>query len=260
MAKLDWARIAVVIALTLSISGLFYTYRNNLWYPDRATVTRPLAAAVIDEVSAFIPDPAFNSSVMSLLTSSGYRVDYYGPSTVTIQLFKQLPSMGYGMVIIRNHSTGSGTDGIAIVTSELYSQNKYAFEQLTGEVARVNLGVNGMDYFAITPQFVREAMQGFFPDSIVLMMGCTGLANSEMAQAFVTRGAQVYVSWNQVVQAYRTDMSTTIFLQQMTQGHSIRDSTTTATREGPPDPLYNSQLEYYPSNAGLTKITSIATT
>ena len=254
MTKRDWTRIAVLIALTLSISSLFYTYRNNLWYPSSATVKRPMTAAVIDEVSAFIPDPQFNSSILSVLTSAGYRVDYYQPGAVTIQLFKELPSMGYGIVIIRDHSTGSGTDGISIVTSELYSSNKYAFEQLSGEVARVNLGVNGLDYFSITPQFVREAMQGFFPGSIIVMMGCTGLASSEMAQAFVARGAQVYVSWNQVVQAYRTDVSTTIFLQQMTQGHSIEDSTSIATRLGPRDPIYHSQFEYYPSNAGSMTI------
>lgn len=256
MTMRDWARIAVLVALSLSTSIFLYNYRNDIWYPSPASVNRPLTAVVIDEVSASIPDPSFNNSVISVLTSAGYRVDYYAPSTVTIQLFKELPSMGYGIIIIRDHSTGSGTDPVDIITYEPYSSNKYVFEQLTGEVARANLGTNGQDYFAITPQFVREAMQGFFPGSIILMMGCTGLASSEMAQAFVTRGAQVYISWNQVVQAYRSDTSTTIFLQQITQGHSVKDSTTAANRLGAPDPYYNSQLEYYPSNAGSTTISS----
>jgi hypothetical protein len=250
MLTRDVARVVTVAVLILSISSLLYTTRSSLWYPNPGTVSRPFKAALIDEATAFIPDPAFNTQVTSELTSAGYKIDYFPPSTVTVQLFKDLPSMGYGIVIIRNHSTGSGADGISIVTSELYDPNKYVFEQLTGQIAEVSLGTAGNYYFSITPLFVRESMQGFFPGSVILMMGCTGLANSEMAQAFVTRGAQVYVSWDHVVQAYRTDVATTIFWQWMTGGHSIADSAAAASQMAPADPVYHSLLAYYPINQG----------
>ncbi len=234
----------------MSIGSLVYSSRNSLWYPASSTRTRPFTAALIDEVSAFIPDPAFVNQTTSLLTAAGYRVDYYPPRTVTIDLFKRLPSMGYGIVVLRNHSTGFQGDEISLVTSELYTQGKYSFEQLTNQVVPVELGIANATYFGVTPLFVRESMQGFFQNSIILMMGCTGLTNSEMAQAFVSRGAQVYVSWDQVVQAYRTDVSTTIFWQWMTGGHSVKDSTLAATRYGPADPVYSSRLVFYPANEG----------
>ena len=246
----DLVRIIAVLVVASSVASLCYAYRYSIWYPTSPTRSRPLTVALLDEVSAYIPDPAFTDQVMATLSSAGYKVDFYPPSSITIQLLENLPSMGYGIVIFRNHSTGFGQDSISIVTSETYSPDKYVFEQLTGQVADVNLGIASKDFFAITPLFVREAMNGFFPGSIVLMMGCTGLANSEMAQAFVSRGAQVYVSWDKVVQAYRTDTATSIFWQWMTGGHSLKDSTAAATRQAAPDPIYQSQLLFYPANEG----------
>ena len=260
-----------VIILVVSIGSLLYTSRNSLLYPVSSARARPFTAALIDEVSAFlnqttglwqplIPDPAFLNQTTSLLTLAGYKVDSYPPSSVTIDLLKRLPSMGYGIVVLRNHSTGFQGDVISIVTSELYTQDRYPFEQLTDQVVPVYLGVAKQTFFGITPLFVRDSMQGFFQDSIIVMMGCTGLTNSEMAQAFVSRGAQVYVSWDQVVQAYRTDVSTTIFWQQMISGHSVRDSTLIATRDGPADPVYKSRLVFYPENEGSMTLAVAAST
>jgi len=246
----DSTRIVAVIILVVSMVSVLYTSRNSLLYPVSSARARPFTAALIDEVSAFIPDPAFINQTTSLLTSAGYKVDYYPPSSVTIDLLKRLPSMEYGIVVLRNHSTGFQGDVISLVTSEPYTQDEYAFEQLTDQIVPVELGVANATYFGITPLFVRDSMQGFFQDSIIVMMGCTGLTNSEMSQAFVSRGAQVYVSWDQVVQAYRTDVSTTIFWQWMTSGHSVRDSTLAATRDGPADPVYKSHLVFYPANEG----------
>jgi hypothetical protein len=258
MMKRERAEIITLLVVALSVASLLYTSRDNLWYPSSPTRSRPLTAALVDEVSAFIPDPGFVNNVTITLTSAGYKVDYYPASSVTIQFLKDLPSKGYGLVILRNHSTGSGQDPISIVTSEPYDSGKYSFEQLTGQVVDANLtSDNGFTYhrfFAVTPIFVREEMHGFFPGSIILLMGCTGLANSEMAQAFVSRGAQVFISWDQVVQAYRSDVATSIFWQQMTDGHSVKESAATATREGPVDRVYQSRLAFYPLNEGALKL------
>jgi len=231
--------------LIVSISVL-YVVGGPFWHPSVVNQTRPQTAAIVDELSGTIPNPVFTQDATTQLIRAGFKVDYYGPDQVTVGLLKQLPSMGYGIVIFRNHSTGWSGDVIAILTSEPYSADKYPYEQLNGQLIRARLGVAARDYFAVTPKFVREVMQGSFPSTIVVMMGCTGLVNSEMAQAFVAKGAKAYVSWEQVVLAWRTDEATVALLQSLISGKPLGVAVATATDNVPPDPLYNSQLGYYP--------------
>ena len=240
---------AVSCILIVSVSFLYITW-GPFWHPSVAKQIRPQTAAIIDELSGTIPNPVFTQEATAQLIGTGFKVDYYAPDKVTIGILKQLPSKGYGLVIFRNHSTGWSGDIIAILTSEPYSPDKYTYEQLNGQVIRARLGVANQDYFAVTPKFVRDAMQGTFPSTVVVMMGCTGLINSEMAQAFVAKGAQAYVGWEQVVMAWRTDRATLALLQLLISGKPVGAAVATATDNVPPDPLYDSQLGYYPIDQG----------
>jgi hypothetical protein len=80
------------------------------------------------------------------------------------------------------------------------------------------------------------------------MMGCTGLENSDMAQAFVSKGAGVYVSWDNSVTSDRTDNATTGLLQSLAEGKTVGQAVNTAMDEAGPDPVYHSQLGYYPDD------------
>jgi hypothetical protein len=231
--------------LIVSVSVL-YMVGGPFWHPSEVNQIRPQTAAIVDQLSGTIPNPVFTQDATAKLVRAGFKVDYFPPDQVTVGLLKQLPSMGYGVVIFRNHSTGWSGDVIAILTSEPYSADKYLNEQLNGQLIRARLGVAARDYFAVTPKFVREVMQGNFQSTIVVMMGCTGLVNSEMAQAFVAKGAKAYVSWEQVVLAWRTDEATVALLQSLVSGKPLGVAVATATDNVPPDPLYNSQLGYYP--------------
>jgi hypothetical protein len=240
---------AYIVSCILIISASFlYFVEGPFWHPSAAKLIRPQTAAIIDELSGTIPNPVFTQQATTLLVAAGFKVDYYGPDQVTVELLQQLPSMGYGLVIFRNHSTGWSGDVIAILTSEPYSPDRYTYQQLSGQVTRARLGIANRDYFAVTPKFVREVMNGVFPSTIIIMMGCTGLINSEMAQAFVAKGAEAYVSWEQVVLAWRTDGATVALLQSLVLGKPMGLAVATATDHVPRDPLYNSQLGFYPSD------------
>jgi hypothetical protein len=91
-------------------------------------------------------------------------------------------------------------------------------------------------------------MQGSFPNSVIIMMGCTGLENSDMAQAFVSKGARVYVSWANSVTPDRTDNATTALLRSLAQGKTVSKAVSTAMGEVGPDPIYNSRLGFYPDD------------
>jgi hypothetical protein len=205
-------------------------------------------AAIVDQLSGTIPDPSFNNNAKTILIAAGYTVDYYSPEQVTVELFRSLPSRGYGVIIIRAHSTGwIPGDATAILTSELYTENNHLYEQLVDQLGESRL-FNDKTYFAITAKFVQDAMQGRFSNSIIIMMGCTGLKDSSMAQAFVSKGARVYVSWENSVTPDRTDDATTALLQSLAEGKTVRQAVNTAMDEAGPDPIYNSTLGFYPDD------------
>jgi hypothetical protein len=211
---------------------------------------------MVDQLSGTTPNPSFSETATRLLVGYGYTVDYYGPGEVTVGFFRNLPSKGYGLVIIRAHSTGYGPvpgQEVSIFTSEVYTPTRYVYEQLTYQVARASLGSLeeaalgvGPLYFSITPLFVRNSMRGEFPGSIVIMMGCTGLITSEMAEAFVAKGAKVYVSWDGTVTADRTDTATFTLLRLLVGGKTVREAVNEAMELVGIDPVYPSRLGYYP--------------
>jgi hypothetical protein len=243
--------LAAIAILTIVLTGSFLFILQIHPWDSRTERTRPFTAAIIDEVAATSPDPYLVANVTTALTRVGYKVDYYGPKEITIDFFRSLPSKGYGMIILRDHSTSLTGDVIALVTSEPFDAGKYSDEKLAGQVTHVSIAGADPDYFGITPTFVRESMQGTFPNAVLVVMGCAGLTNSEMAQAFVSRGVQVYVSWNQIVLVNRSDGGTILFVQSMIGGHRVDSATTWATENAPPS-QYSSQLEYYPlDQAGL---------
>jgi len=232
--------------IVVMFGGFIFVERPGLIRLPALRQTRPLSAAVIDELAATAPDPDSVNNMTISLEKAGYKVDYYGPKEVTVDLFKRLPSLGYGILVLRSHSTGWVGDVIATVTSEPYSADKYTNEQLANQVVRVHIGVDNKDYFGITPKFVRELMQGTFSSSIVIMMGCTGLINSEMAQAFVARGAEVFISWKQVIFVNRADGAAEALIQLMIGGRPVKEAVAVASEAAPPGPDSNSQLAYYP--------------
>lgn len=231
----------LLIILSVGLSGGFLVGHDRIGAPSNSS----LKAALVDELSATMPDPSFVSSAVDALTRAGYTVDYYGPNRATVDLYRNLPSMGYGLVIFRAHTAWSRSTGIAILTSEPYTTNKYALEQLTDQLDRVTV-YQSQDFFAITPVFVREAMQGKFPGSNILVMGCDGLVDTTMAKAFLDRGAGAYASWNGLVTLH-TDVTTGALVGSVAQGTSFRGAVSSAMAETGADPVTHSQLVYVDS-------------
>jgi hypothetical protein len=96
-------------------------------------------------------------------------------------------------------------------------------------------------------------MKGTCKDALVIMMGCEGLNNTKMAQAFIEKGAKAYISWKGSVSAGHTDTATINLLQHIiTEKQTIKQAIDNTMKEVGPDPAYNSLLTYYPLEAGDT--------
>ena len=215
----------------------------GLWvfqtYPSQSQQRHAgLRAVLIDELSGTIPDPSFINQTQVSLSKAGYTLDYVAPADVTVEYFASLPLKGYDLILIRAHTTAWP----AIITSEPYSSAHYQYEQLTDRVV-----AGGLDkvYFAITPGFVSHEMRGDFGGAIIVVMGCGGPSNLDLANSFLERGATAYIGWDGLVSASHTDAATEAIVGMISQRDTARDAVNQASNSLGPDPIYNGQLTYY---------------
>ena len=208
-----------------------------------------LTAAIVDQLELTVPNPEFVSNVTGLLEDNGYTVDYIPGADVTVDLYRDLPKHDYELIILRVHSTAeisrgeSDVTSVSLFTGQLYSEDLYYEEQLSGAVGFAQYTADSPKLFGVTAEFVRNSMEGRFDDTVVLMMGCQGFINAEGAEAFADRGARTFIGWDGLVSAQHTDAASSQLLQYLIQdGIDTRDAIDLTMAELGPDPDFGSQL------------------
>ncbi len=232
------ALLVTALLSMLVLAGTLWFVWDNSWSTTVPNGNVPRTAALVDELSATVPDLRFLENVNDTLARTGYHLHYYGPSAVTVGFFRILPSIGYDLVIIRAHS-GDGT----IYTSEPYSKSSYVYEQLTDQIVPAQL--DRAVYFAITEKFVESSMHGKFNNALIVTMGCSGLASTGMAQAFLERGAKSYVGWDRAVSPRQTDTEIDLLVRSLAQGVTVKEAVGLAQARFAGDSSFQSRLAYY---------------
>ena len=93
----------------------------------------PPKAAIVDQLSITVPNPAFVLDATSKLEQEGYTVDYYPGEEVTVSFYRQLPFFNYDVIVFRSHSDrlqsiddrGESFDEFVLFTSEPSSDDRY---------------------------------------------------------------------------------------------------------------------------------------
>jgi hypothetical protein len=170
-------------------------------------------AAIVDQLGISQPNETFIEESTALLNDAGFDVDYYEGESVTVKFYKKLPTHCYSLILLRVHSATFNPERrvLDFFTSEPYSKSKYVGDQLDDRVracAFAPYEEGDPVYFGITHKFVRSSMKDEFNNTMVIMMGCDGLKYDDMAEAFIEKGAQVYVAWSGLVSAPHTDQVT----------------------------------------------------
>jgi len=249
-------KIAIYLLAAIAISLAFFAISLDFFRSSEPEVHK---AALVDHLSLSFPNQSFIDNVTEILEQAGYTVDYYPGEEVTVEFYRNLPTHGYRLIILREHSSATQLQGKEIVespvgffTSEPYSQTKYVYEQLTGQLMAAYYPMpESSYYFAILPKFIAANTEGRFQNTIIVMMGCEGLTNTKMAEAFVEKGAKAYISWSDSVSASHTDQATIYLLQHLvTEKQTIEQAVETTMKEVGPDPVYNSLLISYPISSG----------
>jgi len=211
----------------------------------------PRRSAIVDELSIDYPNPTAVSSLVTTMETAGFSVDLYGPSEVTVELYRSLPARRYEFVLFRVHAAFHDGD-TWLFTSEAYSKeellNKYAVELVTDQIAPARSFVGEGRVLAVSPEFIRKS-RGNWMGAVVVLAGCYGTTGDSLPKAFVDRGASAVVGWNQAVSAEHADLASLelvklLFVDKMKLNAAVH----AVMLHIGPDPSYHSSLTVYPTD------------
>ena len=247
------------LLVALGVAGIIIFIRiypmGHAWPDHVGNAT----AAVIDQLSSLQENEQFTANVTRELEDYGFEVDVYRGSNITVDLYRRLPTYGYKLIIFRAHSGILEQDGevmlrTVLFTNEEYSESAYALEQVYEQLVMGGACQGCPMMFGITPKFVRAEgvigqatdMVGRFDDTVIIMMGCSGIAMEDMARAFVDKGASIYLAWDRSVDLYYVDEATPYLIRQLcSEELTIREAVDNTMDVIGPDPNYGAELKYY---------------
>jgi len=241
--------LALLIAVVSSILLLFIRPSPVLF---------SLKAAIVDQLGAELPNPAFVNNATITLEAYGFNVTYYN-KTINVDFFKELAKRNYGIIILRAHSAlRNDSSTVDLFTSEPYTSSAHSYEQDNGLVVKGTLSLGGTprEYFAVTSKFI-ENLEGTFPKSVVIAMGCWGLKHGleqTLAGAFVRKGATAFLGWTGLVGYSHSDSETSKLLTDLLVHNKTLDE---AVGVAETDFEYGGQMKYYPTEAGSLRISDL---
>jgi len=219
-------------------------------------------AAIIDQLAEDYPNQTFIDSAMTAIKGRGFNATLFNTS-ITVDFFRELAKRNYGLIVLRAHTAlRDRSPTIDIFTSEKYDSAHHRSELDAGLVTKgiLNVSQPPKEYFAITSEFI-EKLDGSFPQSIIMAMGCWSLKQGyeTMAKAFIDKGARAYIGWTDLVLPQDTDVESMRLLRALMENKTVSDAVS-QTRGHPYSVnggMVVSRLTYYPSKAGSLKLSDL---
>jgi len=139
-----------------------------------------------------------------------------------------------------------------LYTNEPYSKTDHVMDQLGDRVSRAQVNREAPPFFAVSSKFVSDAMTGDFNGTAIIMMGCDSMHLSDLALAFIGKGAAVTIGWNRSVTMSYTDTVMLALLRKTCEDQTkIIDALLETMQQYGPDPDMGAILQYYPEAGGL---------
>jgi len=255
------AMLSVALVAIIVLSFLIFRF-----FVQPSEVKFSFKAAIIDQIGETYPSSTasakeFNETVTNLLRNAGFSVFYYESKSVTVNFYKELAKNNYGLIILRAHSALRQNETLVdFFTSEEFREDAHIDERNCGWLTMGSFSWEpDKFYFAITPKFI-ENLEGYFPKSIIIAMGCNSMNKSctEMAEAFMKKGAKAYIGWTSAVGMSYSDNSTMNFLRYfLAENMTINEAINKCNKIPDPEGYYG-KLACYPSAIGSYKLPDFA--
>ncbi|MGA2670364.1 MAG: hypothetical protein ABSF21_02955, partial [Dehalococcoidia bacterium] len=214
--------------------------------------TGKLKAAIVDQLSSFQENEAFITNVTSELENYGFEVDLYQGDNITVDFYRGLSGRGYKLIVFRAHSGLLGEDEevyykTTLFTNENYTTTSHVTEQLDDRLVMASVGAGYPMVFGIPPKFISESMKGKFDNTVIIMMGCSGIYLTDLAEAFIGKGASAYLAWDGSVELDYVDEATAYLIGQLcSENATIKEAVDSTMSVIGTDPKHGAELKYYP--------------
>ncbi|MCW4013951.1 MAG: hypothetical protein NWF07_13335 [Candidatus Bathyarchaeota archaeon] len=220
----------ILVTLAVFLLGL------SVWRTQqRLNATQP-RAIIIDPLHNIPTELNFTEKASELLLSNGYKVNTIIGDEVTVEALKQVSD--HELVVLRVHS-GIFDEGVWFFTCEEFDGSKYVLEQLSGEVHIATCPSDPRLLFAVGSRFVAHYLREL-DGSLVVLMGCDGLSESDLAGAFVESGAVGVVGWDGPVTLDASDEAVLGFLELYLGGVDVGDVVDVVSGD-----VFNASLVFY---------------
>lgn len=240
----------VIVIVTIVLVSGFFIYTT--FFVSQTPQT--LKAAIVDQLSIKYTNQTFIQTSTTILESAGFAVDYYEGDEVTVEFYRNLPTYDYDVIILRVHSVTHDPEianYTGLFTSEPWNEIKYNYEKATDQIlgaAFIPYQEGDPVYFAISSRFVGLSMKGRLNNTTIVMMGCDSLTHTDLAEAFIEKGAKICIGWNDLVSITHTDHATTQLLKYLIiEKQTIKQAVTNTNEEVGPDPESGGILLYHPT-------------
>ena len=235
--------ITIIIVPTIFVLQILTSRPNK----PKAAIIDQLSSSYLSSTSRF-PNQTFIDFARNFLSQRFDTIDYYSDNA-SVENYRQLPSQGYKVIIWRAHSAlDLDSKYVAISTSERELQAGYDQYRQDGKLTLCNITGDPYLYYAITPKFIREVMNGRFEDTVIIMMSCNGLKTdyNETAAAFQDKGVKVLTSWDGWIGSADNDDATAHLLNYMIiENNTVSVAVSKIPEYSSPD-FGQSQLRYSP--------------
>jgi hypothetical protein len=246
----------VWLFIALAIAGIVAFVRiYPIGQPAPDNLAKP-GAAIVDQLYSLQPNEGFVEEVTGELEDYGFEVDVYQGDEITVDFYRRLPTHGYKLIVFRAHSGLLGEDEevhykTTLFTNEDYSTVKYVTDQIRDRLVMARVDEDYPMVFGIAPKFIRESMKKEFNDTVIIMMGCSGIFLTDLAEAFIDKGASVYLAWDASVELDYVDRATPYLMRQLCSGKlTVKEAVNNTMNVIGPDPEHQAVLKYYPSGKG----------
>lgn len=217
--------------------------------------TGGLKAAIVDQLYNRRENQDFIEQTTHDLKDYGFEVDVYQGNIVNVDLYQQLPTGGYKLIIFRVHSgllenQQSVSDVTWMFTNEHYSRMKHFFKQMRGQVTHAVTEPDEPTIFAVGAKFIDECMEEDFNDTVIILMGCAAFRSEDLAEAFRDNGTSAYIAWDASVGLQYVDDATINLINKLCiEEIPIAQAVEETMDEEGIDPVGNAVLKYFPETA-----------
>ncbi|MEM2876283.1 MAG: hypothetical protein QXL67_04975 [Candidatus Bathyarchaeia archaeon] len=252
--RLWLATFTIIVTVSTLILGYYLLIHKSEGY---SSIGGGYDIGILDQF--YSQNPRFSDEVTSLASSLGLKVYVHKDENITVGLYKKLPTFGYKLIILRVHAgvcEKLSYHPTFLFTSERYTTSKYIVEQLSDLIMSGVIDpenpVNPV--FTVGPDFI-ESSEGSYNGATVILSSCLGLYNKHLAEAFLNKGAKVFISWDEKVSLRHTDEGVLLLLRRLLLDKmTVEEAVISVMNEVGSDPNFGGKLGYYPLEEGELKL------